>query len=194
MQGTKAQQISQALPSSDLSTEKRGLRHSEVARRAGIVAALHLLRENLSQRWYIWRTAFRSFGGHIRTQSAKGLATVRLGPHGHRGARNARTHVRTLYSQKLLAIHPWADLQDLEMFLMGFDAGETWASDSRDRLYTEQIPEVESSWITPETAHEIHITLDMLKRPLPRQSQRHRIYLAHKSSLVYEIGTALRRR
>jgi hypothetical protein len=164
MQAAKAQPIAQAAPASRSSTEKYVLRYSEVARRAGLGAALHLLRENLSQTWCIWRTAFRSFHGHIRTQSAKGQATVRLGPHGHRGARNARTHVRTLYTQKLLAIHPWADLQDLEMFLMGFDAGETWASDSRDRLYREQIPEAESSWITPETAHEIHITLDMLKR------------------------------
>ena len=164
MQAIKAQQISQTLPSSDLPTEKRGLRYSEVARRAGISAALHLLQDDLRHKWYIWRTAFRSFRNHIRIQSAKGLATVRLGPHGHRGARNARTLVRTLYTQKLLAIHPWADLQDLEMFLMGFDAGETFACDSRDRLYKEQIPEAESSWITPEIAHQIHITLDMLKR------------------------------
>jgi|HubBroStandDraft_4_1064222.scaffolds.fasta_scaffold53167_2 hypothetical protein len=164
MQAIKAREISPVSASSHPSNETHVLRYREVARRAGLGAALHLLRDNLGQRWCIWRTAVRSCLGHIRTQSAKGQATVGLGPHGHLGARNARTLVRTLYTQKLLAIHPWADLQDLEIFLMGFDAGETFASDSRDRLYKEQIPEVQSSWITPEIEHEIHITLDMLKR------------------------------
>lgn len=164
MQGIKAQEISPVSASSHPSDETHALRYREVAQRAGLGAALHLFRENLSQTWCIWRTAFRSFRGHIRTQSAKGQATVRLGPHSHRGARNARTLVRTLYTQKLLAIRPWTDLQDLEIFLMGFDAGETFAWDSRDRLYKEQIPEIQSSWITPEIADEIHITLDMLKR------------------------------
>lgn len=164
MQGIKAQEISPTPASSHSSTEKHGLRYSEVARRSGVAAALRLVREDLRFRWYILRDAFRSCRGHIRTQSAKGLGTVRLGPHGHRGARNARTLVRTLYIQKLLAIRPWADSQDLEMFLMGFDAGETWASDSQDRLYKEQIPHAESLWITPEIATEINIALDMLKR------------------------------
>jgi hypothetical protein len=164
MQGVSPQAISQTSTSSHSSTENRGLSYKEVARRAGVGTALRLLRDDLSQTWCIWRTAFRSFRGHIRTQSAKGQATVRLGPHSSLGARDARTLVRTLYIQKLLAIREWADLQDLEMFLMGFEAGETFACDSRGRLYKEQLSEVESSWITPEIAHEIHITLDMLKR------------------------------
>ena len=61
----------------------------------------------------------------MHTQSAIGQAGVPLGPHGHQGARNARTLVRSLYIEILLAIHPWADFQDLRLFLMGFDAGET---------------------------------------------------------------------
>jgi hypothetical protein len=164
MQAIKAQEISPVPASSHSSTEKHGLRYREVARRAGLGAALHLFREMLRDGWYIRRDAFRSFRGHIHTQSAIGQVGVQLGPHGHRGARNARTLVRSLYIQRLLAIRPWVDSQDLELFLIGFDAGETWACDSRDRLYKEQIPESASSWITPEIRSEINNTLDMLKR------------------------------
>jgi hypothetical protein len=163
MQAIKAQEISQTPASSRPSTEKHVLRYSDVVRRVGLRVALRLFLENLRYGWCIWRDAFRSCYGHIRTQSAIGLPTVRLGPHGHRGARNARTLVRTIYTEKLLAIRPWADSQDLEIFLMGFDAGETWACDSQDRLYKEQIPET-ASWITPEIRREINNTLDMLKR------------------------------
>jgi hypothetical protein len=164
MQGVSPRTISQTSTSSHSSTENHDLGYMDIVRRAGVAAALRLLRDDLSQTWCIWRTAFRSFRGHIRTQSAKGLATMRLGPHSDLGARNARTLVRTLYIQKLLAIREWADLQDLEMFLMGFEAGETFACDSRDRLYPEQLSAFESSWITPEIRAEINNTLDMLKR------------------------------
>jgi len=163
MQAIKVREISPVSLSSSRSSETR-VPYMELAWRVGLKFALNLFRNDLRQRWYIWRDAFRSFVGHICTQSAKGQAGVRLGPHGHQGVRNARTLVRTLYIQKLLAIRPWADSQDLEMFLMGFDAGEIWSSCSRDRLYTEQIPAFESSWITPEILHETNITLDMLKR------------------------------
>jgi hypothetical protein len=159
---TKQRISSNSLPSSQ-SNKNHGT-YTELAWKVGLRSALRLFRKDLRQKLCIWRAALRSLRGHIRTQSAKGQGTVYLGPHGHLGARNARTHVRTLYTQRLLAIHPWADLQDLEIFLMGFDAGETFACDSRDRLCTEQIPEVESSWITPEISREIHSTLDMLKR------------------------------
>lgn len=177
MQAIKARKISPVLSSSDSSAESHVLRYSEVARRAGVGAALHLFRENCRHRLRIWHDAFRSFRGHIRTQSSIGQAGVRLGPHGHQGARNARTLVRSLYIQRLLAIRSWADSQDLQIFLMGFDAGEIWAWGSRDRLYREQIPESASSWITPEIAGEIHNTLDMLKRQWYKsqyESPRHR--------------------
>jgi hypothetical protein len=100
MQTVKAQEISPVLASSHSSTEKHVLRYKEVVRRAGVAAALHLLRENLRHKMRIWHDAFRSFRGHIRTQSAIGQAGVRLGPHSHQGARNARTVVRSLYIEK----------------------------------------------------------------------------------------------
>jgi hypothetical protein len=157
-------QESSSFPASFQPSTEMSVRYTELAWSVGLGFALRLLREHLRHRCYIWRDAFRSFCGHIRTQSAKGLGTVRLGPHCHQGARNARTLVRTLYIQKLLATRPWADSEDLQIFLMGFDAGETWACDSRDRLYKEQIPHSDSSWITPEISCEINNTLDMLKR------------------------------
>ena len=95
--------------------------------------ALVPVRERLGRSWRIWRGAFRSCLGHIRTQSAKGQVGALVGPHGHLGARNARTLVRTLYTQKLAATRPWVDSQDLEIFLMGFDAGEQWILRKQDK-------------------------------------------------------------
>jgi hypothetical protein len=138
--------------------------YMELGRRAGLGFALRLFRDDLRQKLCIWRAAFRSLRGHIRTQSAKGQVAVRLGPHSYQGARDARTLVRTLYMQKLLAILPWADSQDLKIFLMGFEAGETFLADSSGKLSPEQLSALESSWITPEIRSEIDNTLDMLKR------------------------------
>lgn len=163
MQAIKAQEISPSPAFSHSLTEAHALRYSEVLRRAGLRVFLQFLRENLGQQLRIWCESFRSFRGHIRTQSARHQVGVRLGPHGHLGARNARTLVRTLYIQKLSAIRPWVDSQDLEIFLMGFDAGEIWSYDSRDRLYKEQIAP-DPSWVTPDIRGEINNTLDMLKR------------------------------
>jgi hypothetical protein len=96
MQAIKAQQISPSPVCPHSSTETHALRYSEVLRRGGLRVFLQLLRENLVQRLRIWRGAFRSCRGHIRTQSATGQVGVHLGPHGHLGAINARTLVRTL--------------------------------------------------------------------------------------------------
>jgi hypothetical protein len=59
---------------------------------------------------------------------------------------NTRTHARAEYIAALLAIHPWADIVDQRIFLMGFDAGEQWT------LYTmgkesDKRPET-SPWLT----------------------------------------------
>ena len=153
MQTIKAQEISPTPTSSHSSTETHALRYSEVLRRAGLRVFLQFLRENLVQQLRIWRGAFRSCLGHIRIQSARGQVGVQLGAHGRLGATNARTLVRSIYIKKLVAIRPWADSQDLEMFLMGFDAGEIWLCRSQDRLYSEQLPQ-SPSWVTPEIVQE----------------------------------------
>ena len=140
------------------------VRYIRYARRVGLGAALQLLLENLNCKLCICRDAFRSFRGHIGTQLAKGQVGFLLGPHGHRGVSNARTLCRSLYTQRLLAIRPWADSQDVEIFLMGFDAGDSYSDRSRDILPKELIPESSSCWITPEIQIELNNTLDMLKR------------------------------
>jgi len=78
-----------------------------------------------------WYAAFRSFRGHIRIQSAKEGARVRLGPSvqfrdGCYQA-NTRTLARAEGIEKLRAIYPWADIADLCIFLMGFEAGEEYS-------------------------------------------------------------------
>jgi len=149
--------------SSPLLKENR-VRYIRYARQIGLGAALQLLLQNLNCKWYICRDAFRSFRGHIRNQLAKGQVGFRLGPHGHQGVSNARTLCRSLYTQRLLAIRPWADSQDVEIFLAGFDAGDNYSVRSRDILPKELIPESSSCWITPDAQCEIDNALDMLKR------------------------------
>ena len=163
MQAITQQQTCPSSASSPLLKGNR-IRYMKYARQVGLNATLGLLLENLNRRLHIFRDAFRSFRGHICTQSARGQVGFLLGPHCHREARNARTLCRTLYTQRLLATHPWADSQDVELFLLGFDAGDTYSQRSRDILPKELIPESSSSWITPEMQREINNTLDMLKR------------------------------
>jgi hypothetical protein len=86
-------------------------------------------------RWskaYILLTALRSFRGHLRTQYAKGQVRVDLGSvfelHQGHPRKNMRTLARRKSIEKLRATHPWVDFQDLEIFLMGFDAGDQFRS------------------------------------------------------------------
>ena len=151
------------LESSPAQSEKHVPDYRQVWARAGGKVALHLLRKRLFQKWCIWRDAYHSFRGHIRTQSAIGLAAVSLGRHNHQGVRNVRTVARRLYTEKLLAIRPWADSQDVQIFLMGFDAGESWADCNREEESLGQMV-ARLSWLTPQNIDEINITLDMLKR------------------------------
>jgi hypothetical protein len=144
--------------SSPLPTEKYAPRYKEVLRRDGARALLHHVRTRLRDGLCIWFFAFRSFRGHIRTQSAKGRAMVHFGPafeslSNRSCQRNVRTIFRTLYTKKLLAtLLPWADTQDLEIFLMGFDAGEHWEIRRRAEGITAGIQSGshQDSWLTPE--------------------------------------------
>jgi len=98
----------------------------------------------------IWRSAFDSLRGHIRNQSAKdmlvdfGSATVRDSAGDFHP--NTRTHARAEYTKALLAIHPWADIVDQRIFLMGFDAGEQWALHTADKE-NDKRPDI-ASWLT----------------------------------------------
>jgi hypothetical protein len=80
----------------------------------------------------------RSFLGRLHTQLSKDLVSVNLGPklQRHLGSYqlNRRTLARKRGIESLRAIHPWADFQDLEIFLMGFDVGEQWVLCSSDNV------------------------------------------------------------
>lgn len=73
------------------------------------------------------RAAFRSFRGHICIL----FATKAGVPVGHTFqlragclVPNDRTYARAEGIKNLQATHPWVDNADLQIFLMGFDAGE----------------------------------------------------------------------
>jgi hypothetical protein len=104
----------------------RSLRHT-CAR-----ALSRLLGHRTWSRGYILLTSLQSFLGHVRTQFAKGRVEVDLGPllQRHQGLprRNTWTLARRRCIETLQAIHPWVDYQDLEIYLMGFDAGDRFAS------------------------------------------------------------------
>ena len=140
--------------SSPHSAAKNGHRYRELLSRIGARAFLHLLRERLLDKLCIWRAALHSFRGHIRSQSAKGRVGVDFGPalvcrHSGHLCRNTRTVARILYTKRLLASLPWADSQDLEIFLMGFDAGEQWGI-GNEGIGVEIQNQVRTSWLTSE--------------------------------------------
>ena len=85
---------------------------------------------NLRWRWqvasYKWRTAFRSFRGHMRLLSPKGkpvLLTGSLSDCQPRSLVIAEIHARNACIESLSATYPWADLVDQQIFLMGYRAG-----------------------------------------------------------------------
>jgi hypothetical protein len=96
------------------------------------VAAFRFLGQHLWNRLYILLSSFRCFLGHIHTQLARERVSVSLGPalqlHCQSYQPNRRTLARKKGIERLQAIHPWVDLQTLEIYLMGFDAGEQWGS------------------------------------------------------------------
>jgi len=101
--------------------------------------------------WCIWSASYRSFRGHIRTQSAKEPNSLELGPSlekplsAPQNSLRSDTVARALYIEMLLATYPWADIVDLRMFLMGFDAGGQWFHDTRGIESDKQA--YRSSWL-----------------------------------------------
>lgn len=93
---------------------------------------LRLTWERLLNTWCIWHGAFRSCCGHIRIQSPTEMPHLSLGPAqllwSDGSQRLApRTLARSESTESLSAKYPWVDIVDLRMFLMGFDAGESYA-------------------------------------------------------------------
>ena len=74
----------------------------------------------------------RSLFGHIRTRRAIEHQSVDLGPALQRSLSGhlvpcTRTVARSDGTEFLLTKYPWADLVDLQIFLLGFDEGARWA-------------------------------------------------------------------
>lgn len=110
------------------------------------------LRRRLLDSWCTWYGAYCSFRGHIRTLTAKDHPAVDYGPSLERlsdGTLQAckRTLARNLYTQKMRAIFPWADVQDHEIFLMGFHAGEMWHAQTGNSL--DEVGDISTPWLTP---------------------------------------------
>ena len=78
--------------------------------------------------WNKWRMAFRSFRGHIRLLSPKGMPVLILGevtspqPEKYR-EEFAALQSRSASKNSLSAMYPWVDLVDTTIFLMGYREG-----------------------------------------------------------------------
>jgi hypothetical protein len=98
--------------------------------------------------WSIWCSAFRSLRGHIQIQPATRLPNADFGPALRQLPNgslepNRRTLSRSHYTQILEATHSWVDCVDIQIFLMGFDAGEQWVL----RNGSETGKDAESAWL-----------------------------------------------
>jgi len=117
--------------------------------------------KHLRRKRNIWVFAFRSFRGHIHTQSAKDRLAVDFGPLLAQDLNgflrlNVHTFARSQYTEKLLSIFPWADPQDLEIFLLGFEAGSRWSADIyQSNIESDLANDALATWPTPRDRNEI---------------------------------------
>lgn len=82
-----------------------------------------------------WCAVFGSLRAHIRIQCAREGERVHVGPaykyHAGHLCPDERTNARAEGIENLLATHPWVDSADLQVFLLGFDAGEKYGISAR---------------------------------------------------------------
>jgi hypothetical protein len=148
-----------------------------LGRFSGRVRLARLVRR-LCQKLQICWLALRSCCGHIRTQSATEIMSLplesahRLPPQWPLG--RMTPFARSFYRQMLSEVHPWADIVDLRLFLMGFDAAEQWLlyiSGNEVRIRSE------SSWLTlAEQKFGCHIPSEVekhIKSPVIPQDSMH---------------------
>jgi hypothetical protein len=155
MQQTTSHQEASSFASSRRSTQYHSQRTRFLDWRE-VRRSLSQFRQRLRRTMHIWRGSLGSFFGHIRIQSPTERVGVYLGPEflkpTHAGCLelNPRTIARDEYTRALLATYSWADIADLRVFLMGFDAGEEWSHDSMGIVRKEHPCEF-ASWLDPTT-------------------------------------------
>src|SRR5437660_2715089 len=98
---------------------------------------IFLLRSRLLCTMQRWSSCWDSFREHMAIQSTTSHPSVDYGlawVHDSDGMlrEDTRTLARAQYTRCLLDLRERADLVDLQTFLMGFDAGEQWASRIED--------------------------------------------------------------
>jgi hypothetical protein len=126
------------LASSPASIPSCAPKHKRLAGRLRRQHLRYRLRVRFRATMYIWKSAFGSLLGHIRSQSTKEPPLLNFGPALVRDSAGelrqcTRTHARAEYIKAVLATRPWADTIDLRMFLDGFDAGEQWTLYTTDK-------------------------------------------------------------
>jgi hypothetical protein len=130
--------------------QRSGLRYKGLGRRLSPLRQLRLLLSFLVGSWCIWRAGICSCRGHIRLQSPTDILGAGVGSAFVKDQAgclqpNTRTIARAFYIEMLKATYNWADIVDLRIFLMGFDAGEQWTLHTADN--EKEIPTSPSSWL-----------------------------------------------
>lgn len=113
--------------------------------------AVNQRQKYVSNRWHILRAAFRSFRGHLRSQSprdprgrclgqlelSQGLLTTLPEP-----------GVISIYLKSLLDDYPWCDTVDLRFFLIGFGLGGQHSSGKQCNAETDAAEEAEETEVS----------------------------------------------
>jgi hypothetical protein len=125
------------------------------------LAAWHLARTAVfrwairnARRWYRLRSVVCNVRGHIQTLRAIEHQSVDLGPAVVRLPDGrlqpcSRTVAHSYGIRSLETKYPWVDLVDVQVFLMGFDAGARWVSDSAGNVPSITVPSCDTSIFKP---------------------------------------------
>jgi hypothetical protein len=105
---------------------------------AFVFVASHLLDKYVWRKSYTLFSELRNFLGSLHIQLAIDRLFVNYGPKLESdpqvSERNRRTLARMKGIRNLLAIYPYVTHQNVEIYLMGFDAGEQWALDNQGSI------------------------------------------------------------